>query len=95
MGDAGIVVIGSVDPFEVGTTERSNLFYVLGPGHLSQAEAARALDALPATDTDTPTPQSQSPGPPVGLPVLAGLAAGLLACFRSRSVRGHERPTRR
>jgi hypothetical protein len=48
--DFGVVVIGSVDPYDVRPNDIYNFFYVLGPGHTSAATAAAMLSDLPATD---------------------------------------------
>ncbi len=53
VGDFGVVVIGSVDPYGVGPNDIYNFFYVLGPGHTSTSAAAAVLSDLPATDTVT------------------------------------------
>jgi hypothetical protein len=50
VGDFGVVVIGSVDPYGVGPNDIYNFFYVLGPGHTSASKAAAVLSDLPATD---------------------------------------------
>ena len=50
IGDFGVVVIGSVDPYGVGPNDIYNFFYVLGPGHTSASTAAAVLSDLPATD---------------------------------------------
>ena len=50
IGDFGVVVIGSVDPYGVGPNDIYNVFYVLSPGHTSASTAAAVLSDLPATD---------------------------------------------
>lgn len=50
VGDSGVVVLGSVDPFDDGRNDVYNFFYVIGPGRTSQAEATAVLSALPPTD---------------------------------------------
>ena len=51
VGDFGVVVIGSVNPYGVGPNDIYNFFYVLGPGGTSASTAAAVLSNLPATDT--------------------------------------------
>jgi hypothetical protein len=78
VGDFGVVVLGSVDPYGVGPNDIYNFFYVLGPGHTSATEAAALLSDLPATDT-APAPGAPGPAPaaPV-IPLIAAAAAGLV-----------------
>jgi hypothetical protein len=54
VGDFGVVVIRSVNPYGVGPNDIYNFFYVLGPGHTSASRAAAVLSDLPATDTVSP-----------------------------------------
>ncbi len=77
VGDFGVVVLGSVDPFGVGPNNRYNFFYVIGPGHTSAAAATRILSGLPATDTAQTTPPSST----VGFGWLALVAGGATALF--------------
>jgi hypothetical protein len=49
VGDFGVVVIGSVNPYSVGPDDIYNFFYVLGPGHTSASTATAVLSDLPAT----------------------------------------------
>jgi hypothetical protein len=51
VGNFGVVVMGSVNPYGVGPNDIYNFFYVLGPGHTSASTAAAVLSNLPATDT--------------------------------------------
>lgn len=51
VGDFGVVVIGSVNPYGVHPNVIYNFFYVLGPGHTSASAAAAVLSDLPATGT--------------------------------------------
>ena len=50
VGDFGVMVIRSVNPYGVGPKDIYNFFYVLGPGHTSASTAAAVLSDLPATD---------------------------------------------
>jgi hypothetical protein len=54
VGDIGVVVIGSVDPYGVGPNDIYNFFYVLGPGGTSASMAAAVLSDVPNTDTISP-----------------------------------------
>ena len=81
-GDAGVVVLGSVNPFGVGPNDLYNFFYVLGPGHTSAADAAQVLAALPATDTALPIGTPHATSEPVPVAVLAGGLAGFLVLAR-------------
>jgi hypothetical protein len=51
VGDAGVVVLGSINPYGVGPNDIYNFFYVLGPRHTSAADANTILSRLPETDT--------------------------------------------
>jgi hypothetical protein len=87
VGQYGIVVLGSVNPFGVGPTDIYNFFYVLGPGHTSAAGAAQVLSALPATDAlprlGPATPEGGSPM----LPLVAGAVAGVAVLGSRRDAR--------
>ena len=99
VGDVGVVVLGSVDPYGVGPQDIYNFFYVLEPGHTSAAEAAALLSDLPATDrAPTPGPPGPSPGAPL-MPVIVAGGAGLVAFVARLRARdrlgaheGHSRP---
>lgn len=89
VGDVGVVVLGSVDPYGVGPHDIYNFFYVLGPGHTNAAEAAALLSALPPTDT-TPAigvrGSGSAPASPL-MPLIAAAAVGiavLVARFHGR-----------
>lgn len=88
VGDVGVVVLGSVDPYGVGPHDIYNFFYVLGPGHTSAAEAAALLSALPATDT-TPSigVRGSAPASPL-MPLIAAAAVGIAVLVARFHVRG-------
>jgi hypothetical protein len=58
VGNSGIVVLGSVDPFGGGPTDTYNFFFVVAPGRTSQADVAAALSDTPATDTTPAAPDT-------------------------------------
>ena len=86
VGDFGVVVIGSVDPYDVGPNDVYNFFYVLGPGHTSAAAAAALLSDLPSTDT-----VSSGVDRPVGIEprwaVLVASSAATWSYFRRKQGR--------
>lgn len=91
VGDAGVMVLGSVDPFGIGPNDRYNFFNVIGPGRTSVGEAERVLAVAPATDT--PTPSSPSPSAPVmPLGILSGICAGLFVLRQAHERRAERRP---
>jgi hypothetical protein len=73
VGQVGVVVLGSVDPFRDGRDDVYNLFFAIGPGRTSRAEAEAALGVLPPA-TDTAAAPHVDPGTPQ-LPLVA------VACF--------------
>ncbi len=83
VGDFGVVVIGSVNPYGVVPNDIYNFFYVLGPGHTSASTAANVLSDLPATDA-----VSVGVNKPVGTEswwaVLVASTAGALSYLRRR-----------
>jgi hypothetical protein len=92
VGDAGVVVIRSVNPYGVGPTDIYNFFYVIGPGRTSAAEARAVLSGLPGTDTDAVVGQYH-PGYPnrAGLlGVIAFASFGFATWYLSaRPIRSH------
>jgi hypothetical protein len=92
VGDAGVVVLGSVNPYGVGPNDIYNFFYVLGAGHTSPAEARRLL-SLPATDTASIDAAAPSDGTRVVLLAGAALISLVIAagCLFPRSRGGLER----
>ena len=81
VGQSGIVMLGSVDPFGVGPNDVYNFFYVLGPGHTSAAAAATLLGGLPATDTvpgAAPIVRGSNPLAAFFMVLFVSVAAGLL-----------------
>jgi hypothetical protein len=77
VGDVGVVVLGSVDPYGVGPHDIYNFFYVLGPGHTSAAEAAALLADLPATDTAPALGVRGSAPVSPALPLIGAAAVGI------------------
>jgi hypothetical protein len=87
VGDFGVVVLGSVDPFNVGPSDVYNFFYVIGPGGTSQSEATAVLSGLPSTDT--------APSVPARGPTASSLLLILLAVFVASSTAASTRIHRR
>ena len=84
VGDFGVVVIGSVDPYGVGPNDIYNFFYVLGPGGTSASMAV--LSDLPNTDT-TISPGVDDPGGSrAWLAVLGVSTVATLSYLRRRHV---------
>lgn len=95
VGDNGIVVLGSVDPFGVGPDDTYNFFYVLGPGRTSAAEAAALFAGLPDTGTASGSSQLPAPGTPPWLALAFGTAVVVLVHADRRSPGRREREKRR
>jgi hypothetical protein len=89
VGDFGVVVIGSVNPYGVGPNDIYNFFYVLGPGHTSASAAARVLSDLPATDTAASV--SGRGSSPEGWLVALIAAVSFGVTVRSLALRTHRR----
>lgn len=89
VGNVGVVVLTSVDPFRDGRRDIYNLFYVLGPGRTSWAEAKAVLGASPPL-TDTMSPPSQTgkgPGVDLGILAIAAISCVIAATYlRHRQV---------
>lgn len=86
VGDFGVVVIGSVDPYGVGPNDIYNFFYVLGPGGTSASMAATVLSDLPNTET-TISPGVDDPGRSgAWLAVLGVSTVATLSYLRRRHV---------
>src|SRR5438309_3999825 len=80
VGDSGLVVLGSVDPYGDGRGDVYNFFYVLGPGHMTAAQAADVLTALRPTDGPPPadSPDTTSTGQSELLATLALVTFAIL-----------------
>jgi hypothetical protein len=86
VGDFGVVVIGSVNPYAVGPNDIYNFFYVLGLGHTSASTAAAVLSNLPATDTVSPAVDGRVGTEPWWAVLVVSAVAALSYLRRRQSV---------
>jgi hypothetical protein len=75
VGQDGIVVLGSVNPFGDGPHDVYNFFYVLWPGHRNAAAARALLGELPSTDA-APVARPADRGSNLDAALLVLLIAG-------------------
>lgn len=80
VGDSGVVVLGSVDPFDDGRNDVYNFFYVIGPGRTSQTEATAVLSTLPPTDAALVVPDRiRADSTPLAILIAVAVASFTLA----------------
>ncbi len=93
VGQVGIIVLGSVDPFRDGRDDAYNLFYAIGMGRTSRADAEAVLGLSPPPTDRAAAPIAERETPPLALFAVLPISV-IVACWYMRRREVERRPAR-